>query len=44
MNYNVYGMFYSQFFDQHVSAPVAAMVLVQAYICTNVFSCVAVAP
>jgi len=25
MNYNVYGVFYSQLFDQNVSAPVAVM-------------------
>jgi len=25
MDYNVYGLFYSQIFDQHVSAPFAVM-------------------
>jgi hypothetical protein len=47
MDYNTYGVFYSWFSHQHVSAVVAAifraMLLAQAYKCTNVVSCVAVA-
>jgi len=48
MHYNIYDVFYSLYYLQHVSAAIAAifrvMLLLQEYKVTNVVSCVAVTP
>jgi len=47
MHFNVYNIFYSQFFHQHVSATIAAIfmvILLQEYKVTGVVICALVIP
>ena len=47
MHFNIYDVFYSQFFYQRVSAVIAAVfsvILLQQYKGTNVVSCIDVTP